>query len=136
MTPNGPVIPGAVPSAALRVLVVDAQIMRRQQLRFLLEEQGVAKVSLAEDGAQAARILASELLDVVFCAWHLPDMTGLELLPVLARSSPNHKLPLVLYGDDISPRQGVEAVKQGVLTLLRAPLSKTQVRQALAVLLG
>jgi len=66
--------------ADARVLVVDDSALLRRLLASTLTSLGFCRIEQAEDGEQAARLLAEATFDVVITDWGMPRMSGFELL--------------------------------------------------------
>lgn len=67
------------------------QIMIRQ----MLKDNGATDVRTANSGAEAFSILKTAPADVVITDWHMPEMTGIELLQAI-KSDPDLFTILVL----------------------------------------
>jgi two-component system, LytTR family, response regulator len=64
----------------MRVLIADDEAPARDKLRrWLLDEPDMAIVGEASDGLAAARILATQALDVAFLDIRMPGLSGLEV---------------------------------------------------------
>ncbi|WP_354684035.1 EAL domain-containing protein [Cupriavidus necator] len=74
--------------ASLRILVVEDHPFQRLAAEGLLQRLGVQAVVLAENGTQAAEILAREPFDVVLCDIEMPGGNGPELIAELHRRGP------------------------------------------------
>ncbi|WP_454735513.1 EAL domain-containing response regulator [Cupriavidus necator] len=74
--------------ARLRVLVVEDHPFQRVAAEGLLHHLGVQAVVCAENGTQAAAILAREPFDVVICDIEMPGGNGPELIAELHRRGP------------------------------------------------
>lgn len=73
-------------AAPLRVLVVEDEAPAREELAYLLRQDGrVGEVLLAADGLSALRALDEHPVDAVFCDIKMPGLDGIELARVLAR---------------------------------------------------
>ena len=68
------------------ILIVDDEASIRRLLRVALE-RGSYKVLEAEDGKTALRILRAEDPAIVLLDLGLPDLDGLELIPVIQKTS-------------------------------------------------
>jgi len=84
----------------VRVLVVDDNAVNREVARAVLEQVG-AEVTLAEGGAEALLVAASQPFDVVLLDYRMPDMDGSETLRRLRTSEgPNCGIPVLGFSAD------------------------------------
>ncbi|TPW20328.1 MAG: two-component system, chemotaxis family, response regulator CheY [Elusimicrobia bacterium] len=82
-----------------RILVVDDNEVIRGMLRFLLMRLGHTVVAEAATGAAALEAFRRERPDAVSLDISLPDMSGLEVLKVIAAESPG-ALVVVVTGNN------------------------------------
>lgn len=71
--------------ARLRILVVEDHPFQRVAAEGLLRYLGVRTLVSAENGTQAAEILARQPFDIVFCDIEMPGGNGPELIAELHR---------------------------------------------------
>jgi DNA-binding NtrC family response regulator len=76
------------------ILFVDDDEGFRELFRLVFQEEGY-RVVLAEDGRQAARIVAKECPDVAVLDVRMPQKSGLDLAEELHAMAP--QLPVILY---------------------------------------
>jgi two-component system chemotaxis response regulator CheY len=98
-----------------KILIVDDSSTVRQQVSMLLTEAGY-EVLQAVDGIDGlSQIRAASDLTLVFCDVHMPNMSGIEMLKLLARDT--LKLPpivmLTTEGNPSSITQAKEAGARG-----------------------
>ncbi|MGC5010820.1 response regulator [Streptosporangium sp. DT93] len=75
--------------SALRIILVDDQVLMRQGLRKLLEvEPGIEVVGEAADGLEALRVVAETGPDVALVDARMPGMDGVELIVRLSAKHP------------------------------------------------
>jgi DNA-binding NtrC family response regulator len=103
-----------------RILVVEDDPGLRFTMTDNLEEAGFS-VTAADDGAEAIRILESEMFDVVVTDIRLPGKDGLEVLREAKKKSPSPSVIIVTsYG---SIESAVAAMKLGAEDYLTKPFS-------------
>jgi CheY-like chemotaxis protein len=84
----------------LRVLVVEDHDFQRMMLEQVLRALGVEQIRCAANGAEAMRMLrASPAVDIVLTDVVMPDVDGIELIPMLGKVSPRPSLVLVSSED-------------------------------------
>ena len=115
--PLGELILSAVPappervSGARRVLSVDDSSLVRGALRRIFKDTG-AEVDEAVSGAEALeRFKEIGKYDLVLLDVNLPDLSGLELLPLLRARSTEVAVVMLTSEDDI--KTAIEAIRQG-----------------------
>jgi CheY-like chemotaxis protein len=80
----------AIPTGALRIMMVDDDIRIRTLTRMLLERSEAARiVAEAEDGDQVLDLVRTTDPDVVLLDLLMPRVDGREVLPQLVREAPN-----------------------------------------------
>ena len=78
----------------VQVLVVENDEVNAQVARAMLERLG-CRVDLAAHGAKAIELFGSEIYDVIFMAWQLPVMDGLEATTRIRQMPRGHGIPIV-----------------------------------------
>jgi two-component system, chemotaxis family, chemotaxis protein CheY len=95
-----------------KILIIDDSSTVRQQVGILLTEAGY-EVLQAVDGIDGlSQIRASPELELVFCDVHMPNMSGIDMLKLLARDAV--KLPpIVMLTTEGSPSSITQAKEAG-----------------------
>jgi DNA-binding NarL/FixJ family response regulator len=76
-------------ASPIRVVVCDDVAEMRALIRMVLEEHGdIQVVGEAETGKEAARQAAALVPDAIVLDLSMPDMDGLEAIPLITSSSP------------------------------------------------
>jgi two-component system chemotaxis response regulator CheY len=97
---------------AKKVLIIDDSSTVRQQVGMLLSEAGY-EVLQAVDGIDGlSQIRAYPDLDLAFCDVHMPNMSGIEMLKLLARDSVAIP-PIVMLTTEGSPSSITQAKEAG-----------------------
>ena len=78
-----------------RVVVVDDVPELRELARLALHRDGHEVGGEAGDGREAIDVVAALRPDVVLLDVRMPNMSGLEALPIIARSAPDAKVVVV-----------------------------------------
>ncbi len=88
-------------AVGLRALVVDDEAPAREELAYLLREDGrVGEIRTAPGAAQALKLLNDEPFDVVFCDIKMPGLDGMELARVVSRFADRPQIVFVTAYDD------------------------------------
>ena len=113
-------------------LVIGLPLVQRQALRHVLKGEGIQRVLHAEDGVEAAAILASELVDIVFTPEAGEGYSFRDVFSMIHGRSPNRNAPVVILNEGLSRPEIVSAIKAGAAGVLPVPPE----RKALRALLG
>ncbi len=110
--------------AADRILIADDDEGLRQVLAEFLAHQGF-DVLLAIDGTHAWELVGRESPRFSILDFHMPGLSGLEVLRRLAAASaqPRKRLPCILMSAEASPQERREARRFGAFRFLQKPLS-------------
>lgn len=114
-----------VPGAAPRILVADDNPVNRRLAQALLEGAGY-RLRLAEDGAQAVALAASEPFDLVLMDVQMPVLDGLAATQrIREREAAEGRVPLPIYAlsADLAPDVRYRAQAAGVNGCLAKPLT-------------
>lgn len=90
---DGGVLPGT------RVLIVDDEVLNLKLLEHRLGQLGF-KVLSATGGAEALKLLESELVSAVLLDVRMPGMDGFEVLQALRGTGPLRHLPVIMLSAD------------------------------------
>lgn len=103
-----------------RVLVVDAEPLKRMALQVELTEHGYDVIEAA-DGRSAQRLFDLHAPDVVVSDQQLPDISGLELLTHI--KSMRAETPVIMMSAYATCESAVIAVKRGAHDYLKKPFT-------------
>jgi two-component system response regulator PilR (NtrC family) len=109
-----------------RVLVVDDERSMRELLSIVLRRDGY-DVMVAEDGATALEILASQRVDILITDIRMPNMNGVELLREAKRIAPD--IISIVMTAFASTDTAVEALRLGAADYVnKSPSAASEVR--------
>ncbi|MEX1020505.1 MAG: response regulator [Litorilinea sp.] len=113
-------------SGQLHLLVVEDDEIDREALRRLLGSNYC--VHEAETAGQARAEIEAQRPDCVILDYRLPDMSGLDLVPMLAEQY----IPVILSTGEESPRVIVESMQQGAQDyLVKGRLTRDALERAI-----
>ena len=101
------------------ILVVDDERGQAEILKAILEREGY-NISLAFDGKGALAAFLRSSLSLVLTDLKMPDMSGLELMDLILRTSPG--TPIIIMTAHGTIDSAVEAIKKGGYDYLTKPL--------------
>ena len=105
----------------IKVLVVDDSTSSRVMLRRIIEKDPSLCVSgMAQDAYSAARMMKTELPDVILLDLEMPGIDGMTFL---RRIMQQHPLPVVICSSltEEGSRRSVEAMEAGAVDVIRKP---------------
>ena len=128
--------PGAT-APARRVLVVDDSRAMQAIIRRVLENPSLGRIEVetAGCGFEALRRLERGLPDLVVSDWHMPGMTGIELLQAL-RQRGHGTLPFGVVTTETSPAMLQQALDGGAAFIVHKPFHDHELLAAVAPVLG
>jgi two-component system chemotaxis response regulator CheY len=119
-----------------QVLVVDDSASTRGFLTTTLEGSGLYRVTQAQSGFEALRLLPRQRFDIVVSDVNMPDINGLELVRFV-RESPNNKgTPVLLVTTDGRPADVERGKKMGASGYLVKPFAGEELLKTVEQLLG
>lgn len=102
-----------------KILVIDDERAIRNTLKEILSYEKYS-VELAENAKQALELTKINEYDVILCDIKMPEMDGLELLPLLLENHPD--VPVVMISGHGNIDTAVEAIKKGAYDFIEKPL--------------
>jgi two-component system chemotaxis response regulator CheY len=108
----------------MKVLVAQDFPTMRQILRHSLQEMGFTDVLEAEDGLSAWEIICQEDIGLVVTDWHMPRMSGLELLRKIRAHPRTRSLPVLMITIEDLQDYVIAAAKAGVDDYLVKPFTR------------
>jgi serine/threonine-protein kinase len=127
-----PQTPVATPSIrALTVMLVEPSRTQSAIIRQHLQGQGVQEIAVAATGKDALEALRTQRPDVVVCALHLPDMSGLHLAEQIRAASASAPPAFVLISSEAESKEVGSLSRLGKAILLKKPFTAPQLGEAL-----
>jgi len=112
----------------IRVLVIDDEEPIREILSQIISNAGY-QIQVVPDGNSGLKAMAEGDYDVVLLDMHLPDISGLELIPKLRGSS--LETSLIMITGHATVESAVKAIKAGAYDYLEKPLHAEDVLLAI-----
>lgn len=122
----------------MKFLIVDDSRAVQAIIRRILESAGYQNVEFrtALNGEEALRIVPEWQPDLILTDWHMPTMTGIEMLQVLKQSGQEH-IKVGFVTTESSAKRIEEARRNGAVFVVNKPFNNDQLKQAvLAVVQG
>jgi len=107
-----------------KILIVDDEQYLRTSLGLLLERAGYS-ITMASSGKDALDTIRVKHYDLVFLDLRMPDMDGLEVLPLLLEAQPG--IPVLILTANSSLDMAIEAMSLGASGYLLKPIDPDQI---------
>ncbi|MFP4975439.1 response regulator transcription factor [Paenibacillus sp. CN-4] len=118
-----------------RILIAEDEAVLRFLLTETLEEEGF-EVTEAEDGGEAAALLASETFDLIILDYMMPEATGIEVCERLrSEGGPNASKPVILLTAKVQEQDRIRAKTAGVSRFMSKPFSPIQLLEEIGGLM-
>jgi len=117
------------------ILVVDDSAATREFLAAALEGGGDFRVTRAETGFEALRLLPRNHFDLVISDVNMPDINGLELVRFVRESAEHKTTPVLLVTTDGRPADRERGTKLGASAYLVKPFAPAELLRVVAELL-
>ena len=101
-------------------LIVEDSESMRHFIKNILKELGFKDLMIASDGIEAKKILEESLqpestrIDLIFCDWMMPKMSGIEVLKEVRSNQALKDIPFVMITTKKDPESIRQAIQEGV----------------------
>ncbi len=117
------------------VLVVDDEPLTQDLLRLMLEPAGF-RVTGADDGLEALRLVKENQPDVMILDVMMPDMDGLTVCKTLREDVETADLPIIMFSGKTHLNAIEEGLEAGANRYLAKPMSRMDLIQNLREVLA
>ncbi len=111
-----------------KILIVDDDAHLRETLRDLLEMEGY-KVSEAESGAAAMKMVVSDFFHVILMDFNLTDKTGIEVIKDIRKLNTDSQILMMTAHASLDT--AVKAIQESVYDFLIKPVDFNYLRRAI-----
>ena len=116
------------------ILIIDDEASLRSIFQVSLERAGY-RVLTAEHGKHGLRLLDQEKVDLIFVDIFMPEMDGMELIPLIRKTRPATKM--IAISGKSSVMDCLDAAKQlGAHDALKKPFSRQELLDAVSAQLN
>lgn len=117
-----------------KILIVDDFETVRLFLRNALNQIGIENIEEAGDGREAFTMLndaksKGAAYDLVFCDWNMPEMTGIELLTEVRKSSAFKQIPFIMVTAESETSAIEQAMAAGATDYISKPFTVDGLRE-------
>ncbi len=121
-------------SANLRsILIVDDDPEVLESFQAYLQRKGF-RCPIAPDALSAMRFVRKGNVDLVLTDYHMPEVTGLDLLKEVRAFDP--KLPVILMSGAADMRQALETLREHAFDFLPKPIDSQELLQVIQLALA
>ena len=120
----------------MKILVVDdSRAMRRIMARTIRQAGfGGHEIVEAENGRQALETVRVQMPDLILSDWHMPEMTGIELLTSL--NSEGLEIPFGFVTSESTKEMVDQAAQAGAMFLMAKPFTADDMGQVLGAFMS
>ena len=121
----------ATMTATMTALIIDDELLAREELQYLLETDGSVDVlAQGTNGIEAVDLIRTHRPDVVFLDVQMPGLDGFAVLRKLLEASPGDELPQIIFATAFD-QYAVRAFDVNAIDYLLKPFDRSRVLQAL-----
>ena len=107
------------------LFVEDSETVWKEVTEFF--KDGEINIEVAETSQKGAELLKTNSYDLVILDYHLPDMTGLDLLRTMKEEGQEVQVPIIMLTSEMEER-GTEIKDLNVVTWLIKPVELTRLK--------
>ena len=120
----------------MHILIVDDSSTMRRIISKSLARLGFSHTSEAPDGHAALEGLAASPVDLVIVDWHMPGMSGIELVRTIRSTPATGHIPVLMVTANAAPDDILLAVQAGITGYVVKPFSGDTLAAKVAAVLG
>ncbi len=115
----------------IKVLVIDDAPAMRKIVIINLKKLGFDDdhIIVAQDGAEGLKRIIKEEPTLILCDYHMPKMTGLELLKILQNDEELKNIPFIMVTSDSNKEKINESKKEGVNEYIIKPFNAAELKK-------
>ena len=113
----------------LNVLVVDDSPLARKHISRVLNNMGIERITTAENGAQALKLVAEQYFDLIVTDYNMPQMDGGELVEQVRRGSAQASIPIIMVSSETDQSRLAAVNQAGVSAICDKPFDPLTVKQ-------
>ena len=117
------------------LLIVDDQNEVSKMLNKILRRNGYKNIYLADSGKKALFMLNKFPINFIITDWHMPNMTGIELLITIRRDQRYQDIPVLMVTEEMSKEKVVYAIEEGIDGYQEKPFSEKSIIDAIKKIL-
>ena len=103
------------------ILVIDDDRLMLSMLKMSLERGGHT-VRTADRGDDGIKLASESAPDVILLDWHIPGMSGKEVIAKLRKEEKTKKIPVIFFTGKLELGSPADVKKYGAAGLIRKPV--------------
>ncbi len=115
----------------IKVLVVDDSSASRKHISRVLNNLGIAKITLAEDGKDAIERLSELEFDLVVTDLNMPEMDGQELVQYIRNEMQDTLMPILMVTSEHDESRLANVQQSGVTAIFDKPFDPFSIKEVL-----
>lgn len=115
----------------LNVLVVDDSSTARRHIARILNNLGIEKLTMAENGKEAIEKLSEQTFDLVVTDLNMPEMDGQELVHHIRHVIADTYIPILMVTSENDEARLANVQQSGVSAILDKPFDPASIKQVL-----
>jgi len=120
----------------LEIMVVDDMSVSRALITNALDEMGIAKYRVENEGESALEKLVARPCHLVISDYNMPKMDGLGLLKGLRQNRTTQRIGFILITGNATNEIITTGQQYGMNNLIRKPFSTPQLKQCIEKVVG
>lgn len=104
------------------VLIVEDEVAIRKMIHFSLTSQGFNVIGV-DKFADARRVMANSLPDIILLDWMLPDVNGIEIIKRLKRDTSTKNIPIIMLTAKAEEQNKIKGLNAGADDYIVKPFS-------------
>lgn len=122
--------------ASLQIMVVDDMSVSRALITNALDEIGIQKYRVANDGRKALESLVANPVHLVLSDYNMPNLDGLGLLKGLRETKATQRVGFILVTGTASPELVAHGQKLGMNNIIKKPFTTQSMRKCIESVVG
>jgi two-component system chemotaxis response regulator CheY len=120
----------------LEVMVVDDTSVSRALITDALDQIGIAKVTIAKDGAQALALLKAKPVHLVISDMNMPGLDGIGLLKAIREHGPTSKIGFIMVTGSSDKTILTRAQQYKLNNYVAKPFTTVAMKRAIEAVFG
>lgn len=117
------------------ILVADDVRSMRKLLVKILHLNGFLNTKEASNGAQAIKYCQQEDFDLVLVDWHMPEISGIDVLKSLRATPKSADIPFIMISSEATEIAVETALEMGANTYIDKPFEREEIIERVKALL-
>lgn len=114
--------------AALEVLLVDDSRFARKHMRGVLAGMGIERLSEAENGVEAMKLIKERIFDLIITDYNMPEMDGETLVDNIRHHSDQASVPVLMVTSEEDENRLSAVQQMGVSAICDKPFEPRTLR--------